>query len=272
MLGGCSAGRLPGADPWRTHLPICHLSLHCPLAVPGDRPLFTQPYNLNRYEQDSQRVTATSPSSLSARLGAQLASADEMAAPLLSPLRVGQLSVVDPSGRSPFALSEELLPPPGLGGPWDDELAELFALDPEMSGIMSAMLESAVSVGLGLVETAAEPVQAATEPQPAQTALPVVAAPAPAVARPASARAVTLVASKPIAVPDAITGMADRPRSPNAVLLAEQQSDGSDSEGHHSWPPPWAGRASLCLGPGAGLATMPSPFDRDFPFHPQPSP
>lgn len=233
--GACCAGSIDSISI------ACSSRTPC-LPIPF-RPLFTQPHNLNRYEQDSQRavVAAAGPHSLDPGCAAATAATATQAvgglpspgtsppspttavmlqaAPLLTPLRVGQLSVVDPAAgaRSPFSIADDRSPlPSDLSSPcrsadlaalWDAEHAELFAADPELHSALSIMLESTVSCGLGLAEGS----EAAAE-----------AAVAAAAADAGTAKAIALASNG-----------GDGACSPTAILLAgaEQASDGSGSDG-----------------------------------------
>eukprot|EP00887_Chlorella_sp_A99_P002715 scaffold6.g2715.t1 len=284
------------------------------------RPLFTQPYNLNRYEQDAARAAATTPplspvgsppgaaralAAASAAAAAAARGALDLGAPLLTPLRVGQLSVVDPSGRSPLGLFEDLSPLPDLSE-WDAEHAELFAGDPHMHSLMSQLLESTVSGGLGLAHAPAPAAEVDAQParQPEQRSErqagqqaeqgslePAERAAAAMEAAVAAAALLAMEVVPPVPPPLVLTYAAvaaravspaksvpagrggggaaaarERSLSPTGVLLAaEQQSDGSDCESGAPEQQPARAVAGRACGPAARSGVCLSPSRRPSP-------
>ncbi|PSC69082.1 rho GTPase-activating 4 isoform X2 [Micractinium conductrix] len=65
------------------------------------RPLFTQPFNLRRYEADSARQAAAE--AQRAEAAASTVASTPMSSPLLTPIRCERLSVMQPEGASPFS-------------------------------------------------------------------------------------------------------------------------------------------------------------------------
>jgi hypothetical protein len=66
------------------------------------RPLFTQPFNLRRYEADAARQAAAAAAQQAAQEAAH-AAALAMGSPLLTPIRCRSLSVMQPEGAGAFA-------------------------------------------------------------------------------------------------------------------------------------------------------------------------
>lgn len=66
------------------------------------RPLFTQPFNLRRFEADAARQAAAQ-AAAAAAAEAALGSSPPLGSPLLTPIRCERLSVMHPEGDSPFS-------------------------------------------------------------------------------------------------------------------------------------------------------------------------
>lgn len=88
--------------------PLLPTTLLCPsveMLVSEYRPLFTQPFNLRRYEADAARQAAAEAQRVEAVLMAAACNGGSppQGSPLLTPIRCQRLSVMDPEGTSPFS-------------------------------------------------------------------------------------------------------------------------------------------------------------------------
>ncbi len=109
------------------------------------RPLFTQPFNLRRYEADAARQAAAE---------AARAEAGMPSSPLLTPIRCERLSVMAPEG---------------LGSPFGDCCATPLAPESPVSAFLAAAMEQA-----GASAPASPAASQSAAPQPAFTSIAVV--------------------------------------------------------------------------------------------------
>lgn len=125
-----ASARLQGAVQPLTP-PVWHTPLHT-LLIPAAvemliseyRPLFTQPFNLRRYEADAARQAAAE--------AARAEAAGMPSSPLLTPIRCERLSVMVPEG---------------LGSPFGDCCATPLAPESPVSAFLAAAMEQAAGSG-----------------------------------------------------------------------------------------------------------------------------
>lgn len=95
------------------------------------RPLFTQPFNLRRYEADAARQAAAEAQRAEAAASPTGGMAAALGSPLLTPIRCERLSVMQPEGMSPFA----------------DCCGTPTALDSPFSSFIHAAMDGAAAAG-----------------------------------------------------------------------------------------------------------------------------
>lgn len=123
-------------------LPTHHFAVE--MLISEYRPLFTQPFNLRRYEADAARQAAAE--------AARAEAAGMPSSPLLTPIRCERLSVMVPEG---------------LGSPFGDCCATPLAAESPVSAFLAAAIEQAAGAG-------PSPSQPAAAAQPGYTSVAVV--------------------------------------------------------------------------------------------------